>query len=81
MDNILHKTKNKFAVIDDILIVTKGKKEEHMVTVEETIKAMDEAGRLLKIEKCNIAKPDTEWLGYKLSKGGIQPVEGKVQDN
>ena len=51
-----------------------------MVTVEQTIKAMDEAGIRIKSEKCQIAKPeDTEWLGYKLSKGGIKPVEEKVE--
>ena len=44
MDKKLHKTKNTFSIIDDILVVTKGTKEEHMVTVEETNKAMDEAG-------------------------------------
>ena len=67
MDKILHKTKNTFSFIDDILVVTKEKKEENMVTVEETINAMDEAGIRLKIGKCKIAKPDTEWLGYKMS--------------
>ena len=55
MDKILHKTKNTISFIDDIWVVTKGTKEEHMVTVEETNKAMDETGILLKIEKCKIA--------------------------
>ena len=50
-----------------------------MLTVAETIKAMDEAGIRLKVEKCKIAKPDTEWRGYKLSKEVIEPVEEKVQ--
>ena len=54
MDKKLHKTKNTFSIIDDILVVTKGTKEEHMVTVEETNKAMDEAG--IRIRKTNMKK-------------------------
>ena len=80
MDKKLQKTKHTFSSIDDILVVTKGTKEEHMVTVEETIKATVEAGIRLKIEKCKIANLDTEWLGYKLSKRGIKPVEDKGQE-
>ena len=78
-DKILHKTKNTFSFIDDNFVVTKGTKEENMVTVEETFNSMDVAGIRLKIENCKIAKPDTEWLGYKLSKGGNKPVEENVQ--
>ena len=44
----------------DILIVTKGTKESHMKTVEEAIIAVDEAGIRLKLEKCKVAKPETE---------------------
>ena len=76
MEKFLHKAKNTFSFIDDILVVTKGTKQQHMVTVEERTKAMNEAGIRLKIEICKIAKPDT---GYKLSKCGIKPVEQNVQ--
>ena len=40
---------------------------------------MDEAKVRLKLEKCQIAKKNTEWLGYKLSEEGIKPIEEKVQ--
>ena len=67
MDNLQHKTKNTFKVIEDIRIVTKRSKEDHLKTVEETIQVQDEAEIRLKTEKCKIAKTKTEWLGYKLS--------------
>ena len=67
MDSILHKTKNTFNFIDDILIVLKGTKEEHLEKVEEAIKVLDEVGVCLKTEKCKIEKRETEWLGYKLA--------------
>ena len=79
MDQILHKTKNTFTFIDDILIVTKGTKEEHLKQVEDVIKVLDEPKVRLKLEKCQIAKKNTEWLGYKPSEEGIKPIEEKVQ--
>ena len=79
MDQILHKTKNTFTFIDDILIVTKGTKEEHLKRVEDVIKVLDEAKVRLKLEKRQIAKKNTELLGYKLSEEGLKPIEEKVQ--
>ena len=79
MDQILHKTKNTFTFINDILIVTKGTKEEHLKQIEDVIKVLDEAKVLLKLEKCQIAKKNTEKLGYKLLEEGIKPIEEKVR--
>ena len=58
MDRILHNTKNTFSFIDEILIVTKGTKEDHVETVEAAVQAMDEAGIRLKSEKCQTAKSE-----------------------
>ena len=79
MDTILHNTKNTFSFIDNILIVTKGTKEDHMKTVEAAVQAMNEAGVRLKAEKCQLAKSETEWLGYQSSADGLKPVDDKVQ--
>ena len=43
-DNILHATKNMFIFLDDILKVTKGKRETHMQKVEEVLNVLDQAG-------------------------------------
>ena len=43
------------------------------------MQAIDEGGFRLKAEKCQIAKSETEWLGYQLSAEGIKPVDDKVQ--
>ena len=50
MDKTLHETKNTFTFLDNILILTKGSKEELMNKVEETIKVLDEAGVQLRVE-------------------------------
>ena len=67
MDTLLHNTQNTFAFIDDILIVIKGTKPQHMDKLEEVLKILDEAGIRLKLEKCKIDQTKIEWLGYKLS--------------
>ena len=55
IDNLLHKTRNTFTFIDDILIVTKKTLQQHIEKVEEVMKTLDEAGIRLKSEKCKIA--------------------------
>ena len=79
MDQILQKRKNTFTIIEDTLILTKGTKEDHLKQVKDVIKVLDEVKVRLKLENCQIAKKNTEWLGYKLSEEGINPIEEKVQ--
>ena len=38
MDKVLHKRTKTFAFIADILIVTKGSREDHLKEVEDTIR-------------------------------------------
>ena len=66
MDLLLAKFREGFVFIDDILIVTKGTKSEHLDKVREILKVMNEAKLKLKAGKCNFAKQEIEWLGFKL---------------
>ena len=43
------------------------------------MKILDEAKKQLKAEKCIIAQESIEWLGYKMTKTGISPVNAKAQ--
>ena len=52
-----------FVYIDDVLIVTKGTKQEHLNKVREVMKILVEANLQLKAEKCVIAQKSIEWLG------------------
>ena len=70
---------NKFAFIDDILIVTHGTEDEHIKKVKEVLKRLDEANVSLKLEKCTFAAEDIEWVGYELSQQGVTPTKCKVQ--
>ena len=70
---------NSVFVYIDILIVTKGTKHDHINKVREVMKILDGAKLQLKAEKCVIAKTSIEWLGYKLSRTGISPINTKAQ--
>ena len=70
---------NTFAFIDDILIVTYGTEEEHMQKLKEVLRRLDEANISLKREKCNFAAKSIEWVGYKLTQGGVEQINCKVQ--
>ena len=79
MDSVLAKLKNVFSFIDDILIVTRGNHENHLEKVQEVIRTLDKVGFRLKAEKCQVAKHEIDWLGYKFSEKGIKPINSKIQ--
>ena len=65
-----NKTQNIFVFID----VTKGIKEKHLRTLEDSKRVLDEAGISLKLEKRQIANKEAEWLGYKSSAEDMKPI-------
>ena len=79
MDMLLARFREAFVLIDDILIVTKGTKSEHLNEVREILKTHDDAKLQLKAGKCRIAENEIEWLGFKLTNQGISPVNSKLQ--
>ena len=79
MDLTLANINSVFVYIDIILIVTKGTNYDHINKVREVMKILDEATLQLKAETCVIARTSIEWLGYKLSRTGISPINTKAQ--
>ena len=67
-----------FVYIDDILIVTKGTKQEHVKKVSEVLKFLDEASLQLKAEKCTIAEENIDRLGYKITRTGVSSINTKA---
>ena len=51
MDKLLHKIRNSFAVIDDILIVTKGTSQQQIEKVEEVMKTLVRSWYSINIRK------------------------------
>ena len=79
MDNLLVRFREVFVFIDDILIVTKGTRNEHMTKVRKILKVLDVANLQIKKDKCQIAQNQIDWLGFKLPNLGVSPVNNKVQ--
>ena len=78
-DITLANVNSVFVYIDDILIVTKGTKQDHLNKVREVMIILDEANLQLKAEKCIIAQESIEWLGFKLTQTSISPINAKAQ--
>ena len=79
MDLTLVNVNSVFVYIDDILIVTKGTKQQHVNKVTEVMRILDDANLQLKAGKCIIAQDSIEWLGFKLTRTGISPINTKSQ--
>ena len=65
--------------IDDILITTSGSYENHMKQIEEVLSRLEKAGFRANIRKCFFARTELEYLGYWLTRDGIQPQPKKVE--
>ena len=79
MDELLACIQNVFIFIDDILIVTKGSRDEHEKKVREVFSILDKNNLRLKEDKCKIGQTQIEWLGFEISKAGIKPLNEKIQ--
>jgi transposase InsO family protein len=65
--------------IDDILHVTKGSWEEHLTGLEEVFRRLQQAGLKVNAKKSNFGAHEMEYLGYNITRTGIQPIPKKVQ--
>ena len=64
-------------VIDDI-IITADTMSEHIRRVKEMLRRLNEAGVRLHFKKCKFLPSEVVYLGYRLNKHGIHPVEEKI---
>ena len=70
---------NVVVYIDDILIIGTGTFEEHLATVEEVLKRLNEKGMQVNAEKSACAKPDVKYLGFLITRQGIRPQRKKFK--
>ena len=64
--------------IDDILVISKGTKIEQNALVEKFLAQLDKEYMALKLEKCQFAKNECEWLGHRITKSGITSMVRKT---
>lgn len=79
METLLHGVPCTVAYFDDILVTgdTEGESYKHL---EEVLDRLDQAGARLKKEKCIVGADEVGFLGHKISKQGIKPMDDKVQN-
>ena len=65
--------------IDDILITSNGTYEDHLAKVNEVLGRLGKSGFGANVRKCFFAKGELEYLGYWLTRKGIQPQPKKVE--
>lgn len=63
--------------VDDLLIASKNE-QEHQQHLEEVFKRLKKYGLSINIAKSKFAESEIEYLGYKVTKNGIQPLEKRV---
>ena len=73
-----HDCKGTFAYLDDITVYGKTK-EEHDENLKTFLKAVKECNLTLNESKCVYASETINLLGYRISKGTLQPDPDRVK--
>jgi hypothetical protein len=65
--------------LDDILIISSGTLDDHLEKMEIVFKILSDKGLRVNAEKSTFCAEEFEYLGYWISKSGIQPIPKKVE--
>ncbi|CAC5420629.1 unnamed protein product [Mytilus coruscus] len=78
LENVVHGISKVLVRVDDILITGKTR-EEHLNTLSEVLSRFKRTGIRLKKQKCVFMAEEVVYLGFKINKQEIYPVESKVE--
>jgi hypothetical protein len=67
------------AYIDDLLCITKGNFDDHLEKLERIFERLESAGLKVNAKKSFFARGELEYLGYWITRKGIQPMKNKVE--
>ena len=65
--------------INDLLVMTCSTFEEHLEHLEKVLLHLSEVGLKVNANKSHFAKFENEYLGYWITRNGIQPLPKKVE--
>ena len=65
--------------LDDILITSDGTFDDHMTKIQAVLTRLEKANFRARVDKCFFARPELEYLGYIITRSGIQPQPKKVE--
>ena len=66
------------AWLDDIIVVTRGSKEQHKKELVDVLTRLENAGYKLSESKSELFKTEIEWIGHKIDQSGIRPLKDKL---
>ena len=78
MENLLQGIPQVIVRIDDILVTGKTR-HDHLKHLKQVLERLDKAGIHLKLKKCVFLQGEVVYLGHRINRSGIQPVDGKVR--
>ena len=78
LENVVQGIPNVLVRVDDILITGKTR-DRHLKTLSDILERFKKFGTRLKKRKCTFLAKEVVYLGFKITKDGIQPVENKVE--
>ena len=78
MDQILQGVNNTICYLDDILVMGKSK-EEHLITLEEVLKRLQNYGLKVHLDKCQFLQQSVEYLGHTIDASGLHPTTAKIK--
>ena len=64
--------------IDDLLIITNGNQTDYLNKLETVLARLQKAGLKVNAKKSFFGRPELEYLGYWITRQGIQPLPKKV---
>ena len=67
------------AYIDDLLCISKGTFDDHLEKVDKVLERLSHAGLKVNAGKSFFASSELEYLGYWITREGIQPMTKKVE--
>jgi hypothetical protein len=65
--------------LDDLLVISSGTLDDHLEKMEVVFKLLSDKGLRVNAEKSTFCSDEIEYLGYWISKSGIQPIPRKVE--
>ena len=78
MGTLMHDLEYVRAYIDDLLVLTSGDLGDHLEKLDEVFRRIREAGLKINANKSFFARGELEYLGYWITRKGIQPVTKKI---
>ena len=79
MSELMDGIESALTHLDDLLCITKGTFAEHLEQLDRVLARLRDAGLKVNANKSAFCQEQLEYLGYWISREGIQPMKNKVE--